>query len=328
MVIEENVKVVFCYDEDKNTIHYSRTSKGNTYYCIDCGSELVCKDGNKNIKHLSHKNTINCGGTGESVFHKHWKENLFKTGMYINIANKVSYPNNIEILDVLNEVSLNKRYKMDWDIEIIVDTLLITEYGDIVIEINYTNKKDWVKLKPYYDELSLLKVFEVSVGKCVNDPLNWFCLGEDEEINVSLKLQKVFSKEEKLLKRESKRLTSRELKLNEIKSKLNSNEYKERIVYFNFKNKMQRVEEGVYELSCLERIGENTYNKLNLKFDMKKLKCTIEDLKKFEVRSGIKHCLLITDSNISSGDYHEVISFKDIKKADYDNKLYANLCNV
>lgn len=85
--------------------------------------------------------------------------------MFINIANKLKEPDNVEILDVYNEVCLNTRYGTTWDRDIIVDVLLITERGDIVVEINYKNPKNWFELKPYYDELDLLRVYEVKVEK-------------------------------------------------------------------------------------------------------------------------------------------------------------------
>ena len=187
----EEVKIVYCYDQDGNAVHYSKSLKGNRYYCIDCGSELICKEGSIYRKHLAHLNTLNCGGTGESIFHKHWKENLFKPGMFINIANRITEPNNVEILDVINEVSLNKRYNKQWDKEIIVDVLLVTEKGDIVVEINYKNPKDWNKLTKYYSQLELLKVYEVTVDKHINTKLEWFCLGEQEREKKKLEKEKV-----------------------------------------------------------------------------------------------------------------------------------------
>jgi hypothetical protein len=249
----EDVKIIYCYDENKNPIHHSKTVRGDRYFCIDCGSELICKEGNIKVKHLAHKNTENCGGTGESIFHKHWKENFFKAGMYINVANRISKPDNVEILDVLNEVSLRERYNKDWDIDIIVDTLLITEKGEIVVEIHYTNPKDWDKLKPYYEELDLLRVYELTVSKSINTPIQWFMLGEDEEVALLSEYYKIKAEEKRLeqerIKKEKERqkqLEKERLKrehekqLNEIAQKLIDEGTRKKIkIFFNFKKFVQ-----------------------------------------------------------------------------------------
>lgn len=65
--MNKNIKTIYCYDEDKNTIHYTKTKKGQAYYCIDCGNELLVREGQVYAKHLAHKNAEHCGGTGETT---------------------------------------------------------------------------------------------------------------------------------------------------------------------------------------------------------------------------------------------------------------------
>lgn len=48
--MKEDVKIIYCHDENGNAVHYSKTTKGNKYFCIDCGSELICKDGDIKVK--------------------------------------------------------------------------------------------------------------------------------------------------------------------------------------------------------------------------------------------------------------------------------------
>lgn len=329
----EEVKIIYCFDENKAALHYSKTVKGNSYYCIDCGSELICKEGKKKIKHLAHKNTLHCGGTGESIFHKHWKENLFKAGMFINVANRISKPENVEILEVLNEVTLNDRYNTNWDIRIIVDVLLITDKGDIIIEINYKNPKDWSKLKSYYGELDILRVYEVTVDKHINTTLKWFCLGEEEEIkrikdeqkkienNKRLEAEQI--KEERKLEREKKKLDKKKAELMEFNNKIRSGEYKEIKLYFNFNNVVKNLDDNNFYMQCMYEKKPNQYEPINIKFVHNKVVKKATEIKQnFSVSYGIKYCFVIVDNT------HNVIKFNKSATADYNKRLYAQLCNI
>jgi len=345
----KEVKIIYCYDENKNAIHYSKTIKGKKYFCIDCGAELICKDGNIKIKHLAHKNTENCGGTGESIFHKHWKENLFKAGMFINIANKMSEPNNIEILDVLNEVSLNKRYLKNWDIEIIVDVLLVTEKGDVVVEINYKNHKDWDKLKQYYDELNLLRVYEVLVDKNINTKLEWFYLGEDEEIKKIEKQKQENERKQKLeeyerykekerlkeeRKKERAKLKKEKQEEEEQKRKelLKHGVIKQYKILFNNKTNIKKIDDDNYIFSCVLEKKENEkiqYKNIRLKFVLDKINCTKDKIyNKFYSSYVIKYCYVTVNSIPTNDNCYEVIDFSNIYEEEYNKYLYAKLCNV
>ena len=323
--MKEDVKIIYCHDENGNAVHYSKTIKGNKYFCIDCGSELICKDGDIKVKHLAHKNTENCGGTGESIFHKHWKENLFKTGMFINVANELREPDNVEILDVINEVSLNNRYGKTWDREIIVDVLLVTERGDIVIEINYKNPKNWTELKPYYKELNLLRVFEVKVGKNINTQLEWYYLGEEEETKQIKKelaaekrkktIEDNIKKEEQKKIKEAQREERKRLKeqaerdrWDDITNNVNNGLYMEGMIFVNYKTPLIDLGDGTYELKCLFDPNyanmKKQYVKVKLRFKVENLTITKNKLEKlFKVTKGIRYSFIIIDKPISSDGY-------------------------
>lgn len=337
----DEVKIIYCYDENKNPIHYSKTIKGNKYYCIDCGAELICKEGTKKIKHLAHKNSENCGGTGESIFHKHWKENLFKAGMFINIANRISDTENVEILDVLNEVSLNKRYSKNWDKEIIVDVLLVTEKGDVVVEINYKNSKNWEELKPYYKELPLVRAYEVSVDKNVNTKLEWFCLGEDEEIEKLQKqrqneaLIKEQEKQKKILEKKKERERLKVEKINEqlaLKKQLFQNgTYKKCKVYFNAKTRGSKTN-NTYLIEGLLEVQTNNfgqYKPIKLSFPLDKIYGSETRLiNSFDVRYGIKYRYITINTTIQTNGYYEVIEVDSMHDENYDKRLYAKICQL
>jgi hypothetical protein len=335
----ERVKILYCYDIDKNIVHYTKTQKGNIYYCIDCGEELICKNGTKKIKHLAHKNTDSqCKGTGESVIHKNYKEHLFVAGSTINIANKLCSPNKVEILEVLNEISLNKRYNKSWDREIIVDTLLITEIGDIVIEINYKNPKDWNLLKPYYDQLDLVRVYEITVDRNINTPPIWHYLGEEEEthnIKEELRLEQEREYEEYVRNKENKKKEKQRIKeennkrkQDEYWNKIRSGEIIDCKVVFNFKNKLQKYGENAYIITCLKDLGEGKYEKINLIFDLDKHRFDEFKLKEyFSAKSGICARNIVYKNQLINNTYYEVIKHT-CDYVDYDKVLYAKLCNI
>jgi hypothetical protein len=311
----EDVKIIYCYDENKNPIHYSKTVKGNIYTCIDCDQELIVKQGNIKVKHLAHKNTEHCGGTGESIFHKHWKENLFKAGMFIDIAfkNKPSEP--VEILDVFNEVSLSKFYNKEWDKEIIVDVLLITNKGEIVVEINYKNKKNWGELITYYNELDLLRVYELTVNKTINTPLKWNCVTEylNKNSNYNKELEE-FIKDDYHI---------------QFLFDPNGTRIYKFEVYFNFKNELNKINNDNYNLVCLSHSNQRyRYKIVNLKFNLKLLGITEDELiKNFTAKSGIKKCTILYEDNNFKDNYN-VVKFDKSETKTYDKQLYAKLCKI
>lgn len=168
--MNKNIKILYCYDENKNLVYYTNTIKGNKYYCIECGDELLVKDGVKNQKHLSHKANSACESNGESVIHNHYKTNLFIPGAKISTRKGCA-----EIYNVIVEQFLDERYPKakNWDRKIKPDVILETSLGDVIIEIWNTNKKDWNELVPYYNEIidDLCDVFEVKINS-IND-LSW-----------------------------------------------------------------------------------------------------------------------------------------------------------
>lgn len=345
--MREDVRIIYCNDEIGNPIHYSKTVRGDKYFCIDCGSELICKDGDIKVKHLAHKNTDNCGGTGESIFHKHWKENLFKAGMFIDISNKLQEPRNVEIIDVINEVSLSSRYGKEWDRDVIVDVLLVTDVGDIVVEINYKNPKKWNELKPYYDELDLLRVFEVKVGKSINAQLEWSYLGEDED---TMRIQKEIKEEKKKLAlrnkhieeekkrvREEKRIEKKQQKQKEENMRWESIQrgvadgvYTDAQIFMNFKTPLKSIAEGIYTIECLYQVeGSKIYKPVRLKFDIGELKITKKKIEReFDIKKGIKYSFIVFDNQLTGDGYYNVLDFVETHNNFYNNILYAKLCNI
>ncbi len=104
----------------------------------------------------------------ESYSHKYFKDNLVKIEDTIQVSG-----NDYKILSIDKEVDLGKFFKVKFDKKIIVDLLINTSGGYVVIEILYTHGRCWTELKPYFDKLNLLEVFEVSVPRDIRGCPTW-----------------------------------------------------------------------------------------------------------------------------------------------------------
>ncbi len=163
----DEVKIVYCKDSDGKIVYYSDTIPGNKYYCLDCGEELVIKNGQLKVKHLSHKSNSSCNSSGESYIHNHYKKNMFIPGMVITTRK-----GNAVIERILIEEEIGKYYQKKWNRKIFPDVLLVTNEGDVAIEFNYSNKKKWKEYIEYYKELNLLDIFEIDICENINSVNN------------------------------------------------------------------------------------------------------------------------------------------------------------
>lgn len=140
--------------------HIDNIYKQDEALCMECGSKLLLRNGDKNIKHLAHSADSNCRyknefeykkrGGGESYYHKYAKEFLrdnlsffrlygnqiiikdgeFKLGGYEDLKiNEII----IEYRGLKEELKLEKNY--------IPDVLIRTDRCLIALEIYNSNKK-------------------------------------------------------------------------------------------------------------------------------------------------------------------------------------------
>lgn len=67
----------FALTEDGKRIHIHNTHVKDTYYCPDCGEELIVRKGEKNRPHFAHKRRSNCIYSTDtdamSVWHTNWQ---------------------------------------------------------------------------------------------------------------------------------------------------------------------------------------------------------------------------------------------------------------
>lgn len=189
----KDVKILYCKDANNNPVFYTNTEKDKKYYCIDCGEELIIKDGNVKQKHLSHKANSSCLSTGESYIHKYYKEHLFLPGITIYTKEGIA-----TIEKVLTEEWLNNRYDIakTWDKKIRPDVILETDKGDVIVELCKTNAKKWEDLIYYYDQLEhdVCEIFELYINS-----INSFTWITYNEIKSEIKRQRKEKEQKELL---------------------------------------------------------------------------------------------------------------------------------
>lgn len=145
--MENNFKVPYGIDSNKNIVKIAKANPKQIYYC-NCGSELIVKNGNIYSKHFAHKNSENC--TPESWIHKEFKNTLFKNKKllyYDNVLNK-------DVLLEFDEVILEKNIN-----DFRPDAIGIIGNKEYIIEFRYTHKVDVKKT----NKIKLSNLFAIEI---------------------------------------------------------------------------------------------------------------------------------------------------------------------
>lgn len=175
--------------------HIDDAIKGRCYSCVECGEQLIIKEGSKKRKHFAHKSNSNCDG--ESYIHKIWKKRI-KDKFYSNSPFIIKYvvgtPCKEEttclIKKKISVLKCNKCYVKEVDLKQEYDTCEEeVEYkgfvGDIVlsdsknpdkeplfIEIDYTHPCDEEKIA------SGIRIIEFKVVDDREKPIKLFETGK------------------------------------------------------------------------------------------------------------------------------------------------------
>ena len=82
----KQIKYSYCLNEKKELTHISNVTIENkhnqTFYCLECGNEMIAKIGKIKIPHFAHKSETACNG--ESYLHKLAKTKIRKYFYYTN----------------------------------------------------------------------------------------------------------------------------------------------------------------------------------------------------------------------------------------------------
>jgi len=71
------LKVPLAHDENGSIVSPDAASKGNAYYCPNCGDTLILRKGEIKIAHFAHKVTDKC--SYETIIHKLAKQKIAET---------------------------------------------------------------------------------------------------------------------------------------------------------------------------------------------------------------------------------------------------------
>jgi hypothetical protein len=125
------------------------------------------------------------------------------------------------------------------------------------------------------------------------------------------------------------KIQAQEKRWNDIVEKVNNGTYVSALIFMNFKTPLKCVGDGMYEMTCLFNSDNIKHRKINLRFRLKRLDVKKEKIEReFKTSKGIKCSKIILDTVLTSDGYYEVVSFDDAYTYDYDNVLFAKLCNI
>ena len=163
--------LILACDKNDNIIHIKDAEKQKVYKCPECNGEVFAKKGEVNAHHFCHK-TSDCGGNGESMVHRYYKE-------YISNLNEVEYDG--QIMQVTHS-EVEKRLTDG----LVADVILILDnWKTIAVEICYKHPKDDEHIDKY--KQLHLECYEVMVD--MNDEqtdfeiTSWKCLSGYECYN-------------------------------------------------------------------------------------------------------------------------------------------------
>lgn len=156
--------LTLAFNEQQDIIHIDDAEKGKTYKCPDCGESVFPKKGEVYNHHYCHK-TSDCGGNGESVVHKYYKQ-------YIANLKEVEY--NGVIMQVTQSY-IEKQLVQGLVADVI---LVLNGWKSIAVEICYKHEKDLEHINKY-KELNL-ECYEVYVDMNEEQTdfeiIDWKCL--------------------------------------------------------------------------------------------------------------------------------------------------------
>lgn len=137
--------------KDGKTVHISCVESGLKCECIcpACGESLIARKGTKVIHHFAHKSTIECEYGYQTSLHLVAKE-IIAMNKQINIpALYLTFPGTGRKMLLEEEKTVNvSRVILEKKInDIIPDILLITDIGEIIVEIFVTHEIDDEKKK-------------------------------------------------------------------------------------------------------------------------------------------------------------------------------------
>lgn len=194
----KTIKLTYALKDD-NLVHISEVESGLQCgcKCPACGKSLIARKGNLVIHHFAHKSAIECEFGYQTSLHLAAKKVISENGIIQVPALYLTFPETgkKELLETEKILTVKKvvlEKKLD---NIIPDILLITDIGNIIVEIFVTHEIDLEKKKKIKAldiptiEIDLSKIDrniserdlqEILINK--NEYKSWIYNGKREEI--------------------------------------------------------------------------------------------------------------------------------------------------
>lgn len=314
LAMSKEVKILYCNDANGDVEFYQACQKEQKYSCLECGEQLILRDGSIKIKHLAHKTDTQCKSTGERILWQKWIQSLVVPGMKIQINDS-----EFEIHSVENNVNVGERYGVELEKPLIADLLLITSDGDIPVMIHRKSSPiKWNEIMPYYDAVYNLIAdgFEVSVGKYINHGTTW----------------KTFSEIRDQL--EQNTIRKKSLELASFKSAMDKwkrfSESKKLNCYFNYSSKPKRINQNVVWVPCAVETSDRKHSAAVLQLDTRDKYTSYSRLmKNLSIKKGIWMNNFVVTGTLNDCPVLSVKSFFDVKEYDaQSNYLYRTICTA
>jgi DNA-directed RNA polymerase subunit RPC12/RpoP len=153
------MKMFIAIDKLGQIIDIEEAAKGGEYYCPECDSKLIVKDGEINIKHFAHEKNSDCDTWGEmSQWHLNWQSNFDKSVREV-VLNKDGIKHRADIFISTKDINLTIEFQKSpiSKVEIVKRNLFYNQFGKVLWVFDLTYKEVKIDYNKNYKNLHKYK---------------------------------------------------------------------------------------------------------------------------------------------------------------------------
>jgi competence CoiA-like predicted nuclease len=146
-------------DEIDQIIEIENALKGNKYFCPECGSKLIVKDGQINVKHFAHEKSTECGSWGDmSQWHLDWQSKFDKSVREV-VLEKDGIKHRADIFISVKDINLTIEFQKSpiSKIEIIKRNEFYSQFGNVLWVFDLKDKEIHIDYNRNYKNLHKYK---------------------------------------------------------------------------------------------------------------------------------------------------------------------------
>lgn len=140
-------------DENDQTVDIDEATRGGKYFCPECSTRLIVKDGEINVKHFAHESLTDCDSWGEmSAWHKDWQSKFNKEAREV-VLQKGGKKHRADVHVSVKGINLTIEFQKSpiTKSEIMKRTNFYTQFGKVLWVFDLRSKD--VKINKGYDKL-------------------------------------------------------------------------------------------------------------------------------------------------------------------------------